>query len=231
MLLSTLHDSKKTPGKLAFAILFEGANPRWKDDRILFTKSRLELLPDDISGRTTTPVAKTEHDDGEFASSAAPSERDAEITQPVAIFSQFRSDQNGRSFTFDGWYKITLIDYLHPNSPELVRMLEQKWTKTRGGRSVQEQRSSAGWQKSLALRWAMVKFVKDEAVERERGAPEIEQKHDEPNEKKGVNELLAELRVKDVTNQGNASNTSNGKTEDESEAGKIEKLSTDTAGD
>ena len=40
-LSKTLHDSRETPGRLAFVILFEGAKPRWDAEHIVFTKSNL----------------------------------------------------------------------------------------------------------------------------------------------------------------------------------------------
>lgn len=86
-------------------------------------------------------------------------------------------------------------------------MLEQKWTKTKGGKTIQEARSSESWQKSLSLKWAVVKFVKDEVAEAERGVPKIERKPDEEPQqpRKSVNEMLAELRVNDVTNTADKS--------------------------
>ena len=90
-------------------------------------------------------------------------------------------------------------------------MLEQKWTKTKNGRTFQEQRSSTGWESSLSLRWAVVKFVVDEGAEKERGRPKIERKPEPLS--KGVNEMLAELRVKDVTNQAPQTGTEKSKFE------------------
>lgn len=131
---------------------------------------------------------------------------DEEAGHPIAVFKQVVKAQAGRSYKFEGWNKIALIDYLEPNSPELVRMLEQKWTKTKGSKTTQEARSSESWQKSLSLKWAVVKLVKDEVAEAERGVPKIERKLNEepPQPRKSVNEMLAELRVKDITNTKDA---------------------------
>ncbi|MCJ1407761.1 hypothetical protein MMC19_001832 [Ptychographa xylographoides] len=41
----TLNASATDPDKVAFILLFHEANPRWKDEHIIFTKTRLELLP------------------------------------------------------------------------------------------------------------------------------------------------------------------------------------------
>jgi hypothetical protein len=45
----THHDSAQTPGELAFVILYLGANPRWDSEGIIFTKSSLELLPQELA--------------------------------------------------------------------------------------------------------------------------------------------------------------------------------------
>jgi len=45
-LKSTFHGSKEHPDKLAYLLLFAGANPRWPRDRIVFAKSKLTLLPE-----------------------------------------------------------------------------------------------------------------------------------------------------------------------------------------
>ncbi|KAK5685038.1 hypothetical protein LTS10_003113 [Elasticomyces elasticus] len=47
----TLHDSAATPGQLAYLLLFEGANPRWDSDKIVFTKSALDMLPPATDGQ------------------------------------------------------------------------------------------------------------------------------------------------------------------------------------
>jgi hypothetical protein len=43
---STFHDSKDRPENLSYLLLFFGANPRWANDRIVFAKSKLSLLPE-----------------------------------------------------------------------------------------------------------------------------------------------------------------------------------------
>ncbi|KAF2838036.1 hypothetical protein M501DRAFT_850147 [Patellaria atrata CBS 101060] len=44
---ATLNNSAKSPDKLDYVLLFPEAHPRWDNDRIIFVKSHLELLPDD----------------------------------------------------------------------------------------------------------------------------------------------------------------------------------------
>ncbi|KAL7621471.1 hypothetical protein AAE478_008794 [Parahypoxylon ruwenzoriense] len=43
---STFHDAEAHQGQLSYVLLFHGANTRWATDRIIFAKSRLELLPE-----------------------------------------------------------------------------------------------------------------------------------------------------------------------------------------
>lgn len=161
-LTKTLHDSRKTPGKLAFVILFHGANPRWESDCILFTKSHLELLPG--SGKAgdsnVEGVEQMASEEGSVAGA------------PVAAFKQAHPMQQGRSYIFEAWYRIQKIEFLEPRSPELVRMLKQKFTRVgRNGKVVRKVRSGVRWEESLGLRWAVAKFGE---VKGERGAPGIE---------------------------------------------------------
>lgn len=146
--------------------------------------------------------------------------------QPIAVFSQGHRGGNStsrRTFKFDGWYRIRHLTILEPRSPELVRMLEQKWSRgdnahgNRGGRGgrggrgarawgqaaqAQAERAPEDWNASLSKRWAVVQLVRHEDKQRER--PEIPKLEDEEGksgkragevrEARGVNELLRELR-------------------------------------
>lgn len=85
------------------------------------------------------------------------------------------------------------MDILHPESPELVRMLEQKWTRTRSGRKSQIARDPASWKRSLGYTWAVLRFEKEDG---ESKPPDIKVSHvDEPT--KSVSEMLKEMRLKD----------------------------------
>lgn len=101
---------------------------------------------------------------------------------------------------FDGWYSIERVAVHEPRSPELVRMLEQKWNRQgHRGNVRQAERAEAKLNESRARRWAVIKFQKDSKAVEERGAPVIERLPDrdraalEPP-RKSVNEMLAELR-------------------------------------
>ena len=130
--------------------------------------------------------------------------------QSIAIFTQIRRppyNSNSsviRSFKFLGYYRVARLQFLEPRTPELAKMLDQKWTivDPRTGRPRARQREGQGWEKSFSLRWAVVKFEKDEEADKVRGKPDIKRLADEEDdggggEKKSVNELLKELRVKD----------------------------------
>ncbi|ETI24399.1 hypothetical protein G647_03768 [Cladophialophora carrionii CBS 160.54] len=127
----------------------------------------------------------------------------------IAVFSQVRrppydaDSTKMRTFRFTGYFNIAKLQLLQPHSPELLRMLEQKWTLTnpRTGQVRHRQRDAKGWEESLKLRWAVIKFEKDDNTDAVRGKPQIarleDDEGDDVNEKKGVNEMLRELRMKD----------------------------------
>ncbi|KAI7483372.1 hypothetical protein KC351_g5207 [Hortaea werneckii] len=120
---------------------------------------------------------------------------------PIAIFKQVRrsKEQRAHAFNFEGWFKIERLAFLEPQSPELIRMLQQKWQKTdRSGNVVQKKRDEKGWQESLSQRWAVIKFAEDQEAKQERGTPNIERieeedVHEKPQ--KSVNEILANMRL------------------------------------
>lgn len=106
-------------------------------------------------------------------------------------------------FRFLGFYHLDQMQVLEPKSPELVRMLEQKWTRTnKWGKSRQIQRESQSWQKSLGYRWAVLKFKKIDQAELSPPKIEISQPNGRSNEKENMptmslNEMLRGLRLKD----------------------------------
>ncbi|KAK4899687.1 hypothetical protein LTR27_002953 [Elasticomyces elasticus] len=252
----TLHDSAATPGQLAYLLLFEGANPRWESDKIVFTKSGLDMLPpatdDQLSAQSkgdSKLAIETFNEDDSIASNGSRKGSDAtdgierhninnddrrdpdgsdqqrtsigdhsatehdntasqvhngDASAPVAVFKQTRGRGMRRSFQFDGFYYGLHIAYLEPHSPELVRMLEQKWSRIdRHGKVVMSERDHASWQESLGLRWAVVKFARHEEADRQKGVPRIERLSDATESarggavKKSVNEMLQEMRLQE----------------------------------
>ncbi|KIW79692.1 hypothetical protein Z517_06306 [Fonsecaea pedrosoi CBS 271.37] len=145
---------------------------------------------------------------------------------PIAVFSQVRRTQfdSSRSFKFAGYYRIVRLTFLQPHSPDLVRMLEQKWSlrNPRTGQVRQRQRDAGAWQESLKMKWAVVKFERDEEAMKSLGELKIERLDDDDDQdgggdgeglsggangghgrrmsgrkaqRKGVNEMLRELRM------------------------------------
>lgn len=201
----TLHASAASPDSLAYVLLFEGANPQWPTHHIIFTKTSLDLLPTHL---IDPPDGDSQADNSQRRDSMARVDpptvselaSEAQAIQPIAVFEQVRLQaKKGRSFTFAGWFRVQRVALLEPGSPALVRMLEQKWTKKdRYGNPVPIKRDTAGWKASLAHRWAVVKMIKDEVAEKERGKPVIERLESEEGDAgggKSVNEMLAAMRM------------------------------------
>ena len=127
---------------------------------------------------------------------------------PIAAFEQIvrLRGEHQRQFAFVGWYLVSQISLLAPNSQELVRMLGQKWTKLdRFGKPIKEkERDEHAWKASLNHEWAVIKLqkMKDEIsplpphVEHIENVEHTDQYRDAP-EHKSVNELLAEMRLRD----------------------------------
>lgn len=187
----TLQDSFQTPGSLAYIMLFDGANPRWDKDHIIFARSNLDLLKPRASSAVDTQTSE-ETCEEVTADLMAP-----RTTQPIAIFKQQpRASRTSRCFKFQGWHKVENIDFLQPKSDELIRMLEQKWsTADRDGAMKPKTRSAYAWKDALEHEWAVIKLVavEDGGLE----APEVQKLQDREPEppKKSVNEMLAELRL------------------------------------
>ena len=94
----TLHDSAQTPGKLTYVLLFKGAHPRWDQEHIIYTKSSLDLLPEEIADTGSTPNISG---NDENADPSSPTALDLtattsnllagtlnEPTEPIPVFSQ-----------------------------------------------------------------------------------------------------------------------------------------------
>lgn len=120
-------------------------------------------------------------------------------TGPVAVFEQ-AGKRRSDPFHFSGYYKIARLQYLAPQSADLFRMLEQKFsTIDRFGRVKQRQRSAASWQASMRLPWAVVKMEQDDEANSKLALPEIiiqdMERKGERKPKKTVNELLQRMRL------------------------------------
>ena len=146
------------------------------------------------------------------------------VSHRIAIFTQlgrtpYDSDTT-RTFTFAGYHTITHVAILEPRSQELARMLEQKWTRTnsRTGHSQYRQREGDKWQESFDRRWAVVKFQEVEEEGQKLVIERIEEEETEGRERKGVNELLREMRLKNG-GKGNTGGKNDAKTDGEAREG------------
>ena len=230
---STLHDSAKTPGELAYVVLYRNANPRWYGDKIIYVKTKIWLLPgygafkgggnagerlggaigseetalsgtvkagavaanergtsvrlSEGVGNSTSAGEGPGTGPASSETEAAANEQKQSSESQIAIFMEVSNNRhNPRKFIFHGYYHITNVDFLKPNSPELKSMLEQKWTASSGPsapsranalsrdnaenasqwKSAQEgvglartkQRNPEAWAESLRHAWAVVKF-------------------------------------------------------------------------
>lgn len=224
----TLNASAEAPDQLKYMLLFHDANPRWKSDGIIFVKTNLHILPvngnfvpkakEEKHGRDGSTTPST--DEQAVPSTADTTETTTSTEQEtvhessftpnlslydwgaIAVFEQKGGRKGG--FEFVGYHKITRLQFLEPYSDELQRMLMQKFSRADTyGKIVQQQRSRHAWEASMSHRWAVMKLEKDE--EGDIPDPKIEVRElkahvGKPREsKKGVNELLAEMRSKDGT--------------------------------
>lgn len=223
----TLNASAEAPGQLKYILLFNDANPRWKSDGIIFVKSSLHILPGSEKfgpeakekkkhglGDSAAPAA----DEQAISNAADTTESTTPTAQEtihessytpdlslfhwgtIAVFEQKGGRKGG--FEFAGYHKITRLQFLEPYNDELQRMLMQNFSKVNAhGKIVQQQRSHHAWDASMSHRWAVMKLEKDE--ETDIPDPKIKVRElkahvGKPREsKKRVNELLAEMRIKD----------------------------------
>lgn len=181
-------------------------HPRWEPDKIIYVKSELHLLPK-TSGNASAPnqPTATDKEASQRNSKADISGIDKPLATQIAIFEQESGSfhtQRRAGFRFIGYFNLTSIQILQPNTPELIRMLEQKWTRTnKWGQSRQIARGAASWKKSLGYAWAVLKFEADGIATAELGTPDItvaekdERQDDAP--RKGANEMLKEMRLTD----------------------------------
>ena len=99
----------------------------------------------------------------------------------ISVFSEKGAFKSLRKFAFIGFFRILNVDFLKPHSPELVRMLEQKWAMTHDSSTEQakaqaytKRRNADRWAESLRQEWAVVKL--DEVVDDGLEMPRIERR-------------------------------------------------------
>ncbi|KIW01712.1 uncharacterized protein PV09_06889 [Verruconis gallopava] len=220
---STLNDSVECQGSLSHVILFQGANPKWESDRIIFVKSNLEMLPQYHEAKAKR-ISRTALEGSETAGipEKSPTPRGAfegthksesrfdlgeddpidivpRDQMKIACFEQRQWARRFEGFIFTGYFTIQSITLLAPYSKALVQMLEQKWSLTaKEGVVHTKKRRPEDWNKSLSYEWAVVKFAKLEG-ENVPPPPNIEklptQKRKSSGPEKSVNEMLSEMRL------------------------------------
>lgn len=195
---STLNGTRAEPDRLKYVLLFHQAHPRWPTEQIIYVKSELQLLPQPPSQGQSQPSSTSPENQSSLS--------DVPFATEIMMFEQTSSEriQSRARFTFLGYFDLMKMQVLEPNTPELTRMLEQKWTKiNKWGQSRQIQRDADSWKKSLSYRWAVLKFKKS-TVQLE--PPKIEVTTNDmgirkenlwSDSRKGVNEMLRDMRIKD----------------------------------
>lgn len=136
--------------------------------------------------------------------SIPPIEYEPVVTPPPPPIATFE-ERGGKEFAFIGWHRVSRFSILAPNSQDLARMLDIKWSRQSRYGNVKKniERDSSNWLKSMKFEWAVIKF---EMLEGENVPPPpfIERVIllDDPEPRKSVNELLAEMRLQDKENLG-----------------------------
>ncbi|KAF2197966.1 hypothetical protein GQ43DRAFT_181682 [Delitschia confertaspora ATCC 74209] len=178
---TTLHASAADPEALGYVLLFHGANPKWKSDKVIFVKSNLDLLP------IVKVVPKTEISDipldtgkaaeaSESAFQATTNNDGLPAPHPAfAVFEQTYRPSTGRAFKFVGWYHVSRFELLAPGSEELIRMLQKKWeTVDKYGKIKQRYRDAKAWEESMKHKWAVIKMEQEVEATKEKEEPKIE---------------------------------------------------------
>ncbi|KAI9723867.1 MAG: hypothetical protein M1828_003986 [Chrysothrix sp. TS-e1954] len=132
----------------------EGGEERVVDDGAVSAKAEDsdEIIANVSPAERDTTATRTSVEKG--AKSIVPNQTEK---SPIAIFNQVR--KGPRTIKFTGWYEIAKLDRLQPKSPELIRMLEQKWmVKDRYGNVKSRQRDGKAWDESLRHEWVVLKM-------------------------------------------------------------------------
>ncbi|KAL9612898.1 MAG: hypothetical protein Q9167_002531 [Letrouitia subvulpina] len=200
---------KDTNVKLAFILVFKDQHPEWPPK--IFCKSNLHLLP----SPATTPQQACESESSRTNEAPKPTLDDAQLdippvskvkvvcfdtkTSPISLIPIFTQNsiasQKKARFKFAGYRSISSITYLPPQSEELINMLDAKFT------PQSRTRSPESWQQSLNTMWAVVELLEVGGADTEIGKSNpmvpLKKPREESKMAKGVNEMLAEMRLRD----------------------------------
>ncbi|CAJ2504108.1 Uu.00g115020.m01.CDS01 [Anthostomella pinea] len=131
---------------------------------------------------------------------------------PIAVFEERklpyspypRGGPGGFRFAFTGWFKVSRVNVLAPQSAELVRMQQQKWERRDrfGNVLPTKTRDQAAWKAALGVEWAVVKFEKlGEGEGGEAPPPPAIEKLPQPGrdeaDTKGAGDKMAEMSLQD----------------------------------
>ncbi|RYO74758.1 hypothetical protein DL766_009582 [Monosporascus sp. MC13-8B] len=129
---------------------------------------------------------------------------------PIAVFEEHWKPWNSARddsvcFSFGGWYKVARVDLFAPHSAELLRMQQRTWERRDSLGRVLPLKDcvASGGKKPMDMQWAVVKFEKladdvppPPAIQK-LPEPEFHRPSDGEAAPRGVNEMLAELRMGD----------------------------------
>jgi len=123
---------------------------------------------------------------------SSPSQIKAEAKIPVFLEIMNRAKHTTRKFLFYDYWDVAHVEFLAPRSPELVRMLQQKWEisqeRSNGWRPPNvKQRDPEAWEQSLRQEWAVIQLKRVEDTEGALKDPEIKEMEEEsPDSKRGL---------------------------------------------
>ncbi|KIV86454.1 hypothetical protein PV11_02065 [Exophiala sideris] len=133
---------------------------------------------------TTTASITTSTNDEEIQTHSADRNQTQLQARPngkstaIAVFLQVHpfpsttSALNDRSFVFEGWFHISRLAILQPRSPDLTRMLDQKYQVPSTPDEVRDAfRSRDDWQLGFDKKWAVIKL--EHAARGAHEAPDI----------------------------------------------------------
>jgi len=168
---------------LGFIIIFKDQHPQWPPK--VLCKSNLHLLPNNPWAKTSEGEEPTSLP----ASLTSPINNDAPVPNPdekqIHVFHQspqYAKSKDAQIFFYSGTHVIKNTTYLRPRSKALIAMLNLKFT------PQHKERLPEAWEESLKKVWAVVEMEKV-------GGEEENPMRIEEGEKKGVRELLGEMRL------------------------------------
>ncbi|KAI5119527.1 hypothetical protein M0805_002549 [Coniferiporia weirii] len=165
---NTLTVSPASPDDLLAILLHEGQHPDWASAHKILCKSNLNVL-------RKIPTDRADNQDlVDIPDTPSPS-----MEYPLFAEVPFFQHGSSKKFEFAGWWRTTDVQFLEPNSKELIALFERKFggQSPPGGRkrfsgafanasNQREQgkrRTEGAWKDSLTREWAVVSLERNEA--------------------------------------------------------------------